>query len=114
MNVITLPSSKVTATIDRLLKSTLATGATSSSLRLLSMVGEGARDWETAASRPLGTPSRTNLVAAGAAGIGAAAGDAGAAGAADVAGTADAAGAALGALPLTSAGLTASVTRRSE
>ena len=51
----------MTVTIEGLLKSMLPAGATSSSFRLLKMLGEGARALESAACRPLGTPSSTNL-----------------------------------------------------
>src|ERR1700733_3600464 len=63
-----LPSDSARVTVEGLLKSMSLTGATSSSFRLLNALGEGARALESAACRPVGTPSKTNLLGASAAG----------------------------------------------
>src|ERR1700674_465876 len=73
VKVITPPLASVTTVDEGLLKSMSPAAATSSAARLPNMVGEGAKVCGSAACRPLGTPSSTNLSAAGAAGAGAAA-----------------------------------------
>src|SRR5882757_2255078 len=65
VKVMTPPSASVTVTVEGLLKSMSPAGTTSSTLRLLKWAGEGAKNCESAACRPLGTPSSTNLSAAG-------------------------------------------------
>src|ERR1700675_4983311 len=74
VNVITPPSASVTVTVEGLLKSMSPAAATSSAARLPNMPADGAKVCGSAACRPFGTPSSTNLLAAGAAAAGAVAG----------------------------------------
>src|ERR1700722_13630049 len=69
-----LPSDRARVTVEGLLKSMSAMGETSSLSRLLNAEGEEFRAFESAACRPLGTPSKTNLL--GVAAVDAAAADA--------------------------------------